>query len=629
MLQKLFCIGLLCNIITGWGQSDTTQPPNILWISCEDIGPAWGCYGDPYAATPHIDALADKGYTFTQAFSNAPICAPARSTLITGMYATSLGTQHLRSEIPVPTDLQILPELLSEAGYFTTNNSKTDYNFSPDGRWNENGNDAHWRNAPDGSPFFSVFNFGITHEGQTNRLDPELTASLDQHHDPDNAKLPPYFPETPKFQEVWAHMYDLISVFDQEVGKLVQQLKEDGLYENTIIFVFADHGFGLPRYKRWLYNSGLQVPLVLHVPDTYQDLAANLSMGQIDQMVGFVDFAPTMLTLAGADIPDRMEGKNFLGNTAVDKPFIYGYRDRADDCYDVARSIYDGRYLYVRHFMPHKPYIQNAVIFNKGKNSYEELFRLKEENELPPEAQDMFSRKPVEEVYDLTSDPYELNNLIESEELSSVITQLRTNLFDWMREHHDTGLLNEGEMMLRAKAWGSVYEMARNPDAFDVEKVLEAAQQVGTLQNAEEAIIYLNSDDAAVRYWGLVALDAFEGELAPQRSILQNLLEDDSPSVAMLAAEILIKRLDDQMAYTTLKKILRSDDEPVVLQAAISIRQLGEKAKPLIPLIQDEIMPRYSGNIWDRYRSWSYPMFIGMALDQTQINCGVEIAIKN
>ncbi|EPR71476.1 Choline-sulfatase [Cyclobacterium qasimii M12-11B] len=209
--------------------------PNILWISHEDLGPIYGCYGDEYANTPTIDQLAANSIKFTQVYSNAPICAPARSTLITGMYAVSLGTQHLRSAIPVPEQLKILPEVLREAGYYTSNNVKTDYNFSHEGRWDESSKEAHWRNRPEGKPFFSVFNFMITHEGPTNALRPEDTSSLPTHHDPAKAVLPPHLPDSPKMREIWAHMYDLLEVFDGQVKDLLSQLEEDGLLEETIV----------------------------------------------------------------------------------------------------------------------------------------------------------------------------------------------------------------------------------------------------------------------------------------------------------------------------------------------------------------------------------------------------------
>ncbi|WP_245576564.1 sulfatase-like hydrolase/transferase [Flexithrix dorotheae] len=607
---------------------ENPAPPNILWISCEDISPAWGCYGDQQATTPNIDLLADKGFVFTQAFSNAPICSPARSTLITGMYAKSLGTQNLRSDIPIPADLKILPEVLKANGYYTTNNAKTDYNFSHEGRWDDSSNKAHWRNKPEGKPFFSVFNFGITHEGHANTDKKEDTETLPKKHDPANMKLPPYFPETEEFKNIMAHQYDLITVFDQEVGKLVDQLKADGLYDNTIIFVFSDHGYGLPRYKRWLYDTGLKVPFVLHVPEKYKDKAANLTQSKVDKMVGFVDFAPTVLNLANVAAPQRMEGQNFLGKDAPEKPYIFGYRDRADDVYDMSRSIFDGRYLYVRNYMPQKPYIQNAIIFNKGKRSYEELFRVKEAGNLPPEAQDMFAPKPVEELYDLQNDPNELNNIVDEPQLAEKVKSLKARLHQHIIETKDTGLMNEGDMMVRAGNQ-SVYEMTHDAALFNPEKILKAAELVGKVTDINQLATYFEDEDAAVRFWAMQALDAFEGDISSQKPALKKLLEDPSVPNRALAAELLLNKYNDESGLEVLKEALTEKNEPVLLQVAINVRNIGEKAKPLVPFIKENIYPEISGEVWGRYKSWLYPMFIGMALDQTLANCGEEVVIEN
>jgi N-sulfoglucosamine sulfohydrolase len=601
--------------------------PNILWISCEDISPAWGCYGDEQATTPNIDKLSTDGYIFTQAFSNAPICAPARSTLISGMYATSLGTQNLRSEIPVSANLKILPELLREQGYFTTNNAKTDYNFSAEGRWDENGNEAHWRNRPVGKPFFSVFNFGITHEGHTNTDNPDDTKSLTSKHSADVMKVPPYLPDTEEFRSIMAHQYDLITVFDQEVGKLLNELKEDGLYENTIVFVFSDHGYGLPRYKRWLYNTGLQVPFVLHVPEKYKALAPIGQNGKVDQMVGFVDFAPSVLELTGNQMPKMMEGQSFLGNSSINKELIFGYRDRADDVNDMSRSAYDGRYLYIRNYMPQRPYIQNAIIFNKGKRSYEELFRVRELGELSDEQMKLFQPKNPEELYDLVNDPNELNNLIDDKNHMQIVTRLHEALKKHVLDTHDTGLLNEGDMMSRADG-GSVYEMMHNSD-LNLAKILNAAELVGKIESLNELDHFINDEDAAVRFWALQAIDAFDGDISTMEEALKMMVKDPSIPNRAIAAEILINKLNYDDALLVLREALKTEDLPLQLQVAISIRNIGEKAEPLIPLIQDEIYPKISGEVWGRYKNWFYPMFIGMALDQTLINCGVDLEIIN
>ncbi len=628
-MKKLIIPAALSLVACGITEKEP-DPPNILWISHEDLSPIYGCYGDEYAHTPNLDAFAENAIMFTNASSNAPICAPARSTLITGMYATSLGTQHLRSDIPVPEEMKILPEVLREAGYYTTNNLKTDYNFSHEGRWNESSREAHWRNRAEGQPFFSVFNFMMTHEGPTNRLDTNDTKSLEQHHDPSLATLPPYLPDSPKMREIWAHKYDLLSVFDQEVGKLLDQLKEDGLYDNTIVFIFSDHGTGLPGHKRWLNNAGLQVPFLLHVPDKYKHWIEDLDAKVSDQLIGFVDFAPTTITLAGGEIPEMMEGSNFLGSDAKQKEYTFGYRDRADDCYEMSRSVFDGRYIYVRHFMPQLPYYQNAVIFGPQKQgSYEEIHRLKALESLPPATLDWFAAKPAEQLFDLENDSFEQNNLINEPTHRERIKTMRRLMHQWMLDHHDTGLFNEGEYMEMARLEStSVYEAVRQMPRELMEQILQTAEMVGKSNQLSEFAEPLKSPNSMVRYWALVGVDAWEGNIDLLKQLITGLLNDPSHSVATMAAEILVKRYESEEGLKTLERILKTSNEPVVLQAAISLRRTGTKAAPLLPAIDNEIMPQYAGTVWKRYRSWSYPMFIGMALDQVQMNCGRDIKIR-
>ncbi len=598
-------------------------PPNILWITCEDISPALGCYGDQYASTPTLDRMAEEGVVYTSAFAPAPICSPARSTLISGIYATTMGTQHLRSDIPMPDYFMILPEYLREAGYFCSNNAKTDYNFDYTGRWDDQGNEAHWRNRPEGKPFFSVFNHGITHEGPANRLDSSDTDVLERRHDPEKAILPPYFPDTPQMRRIWAHQYDLISVLDLQVEQLLDQLKEDGLYERTIIFFFSDHGFGLPRYKRWLYRTGLQVPLIIRVPDQYRHLITASPGETEERLVSFVDFAPSVLRLAGAEVPGHMEGSSFLGSEPdPERSYIFGARSRADDIYEVSRCVLDERYIYIRNYLPHQPYVTDAIIFSDRKAGYAELRRLREKGELNPGAEEFWQPKPYEELYDLLEDPAEMNNLASDPAHRETVERMRGVLYDWMVEHRDLGLLHESEMMARSRGT-TPYEMGSS-EQYRVEEILKAANLCGDPQvKLEEIMPLLNHSDAGVRYWGVRALQAMGQEPIPLKD--SQLLQDPSPTVAVAAAEWLGMQGETGRALPVLEKNLRAADHPtLVLQTAIAARELGDRAAPLIPVI-DEVFPRYRGAVWDRYRNWVYPMFIGFALDQVYLNCGLEI----
>jgi len=334
--------------------------PNILWITCEDTSPYLRCYGAALAVTPNLDRLAGQSILYTNAYATAPVCAPSRSCLITGVYATSLGTQHLRSDVAIPRRIEPFPKLLRAAGYYCSNNFKEDYNFKDVTIWDDSSPTAHWRHRRAGLPFFSVFNIMTTHQGQINGSDAEFFAKYtsrlkpEERHDPRLIALPPYYPDTPMVRKIWARYYDLITCMDQQVGEILAQLEADGLADSTIVFFFADHGLGIPRFKRTLYDSGLRVPLMVRFPARYQRLAPLASGGRTDQLVSFVDFAPTVLKLAGVSIPSHMQGQPFLGDgpasspagaglkpglpaKAVEREYIFATHSRVDEAYETPR----------------------------------------------------------------------------------------------------------------------------------------------------------------------------------------------------------------------------------------------------------------------------------------------------
>ena len=400
-------------------------PPNVLWIVAEDHGPHHGSYGDAYAVTPNLDRLAADGARFTRAFAVTPVCAPARSAIITGMYPTSIGSHHMRSTAVPPPHVKGFTEWLRAAGYFTTNNAKTDYNFSPWlptetrravreaplGLWDQNGDDAHWRNRAPGQPFFSVFNLGASHEGQVRMPDErfaERTAQLapDARHDPAAAPLPPYYPDTTEVRQDIARYYDLVSVMDAQAGEVLAQLEADGLADDTVVFFYGDHGWGMPRGKRWVYDSGLHVPLLVRWP-------GRIAPGTVrEDLVSFIDFAPTLLALAGTPVPAHMQGRVFLGNDAAPEPeHRFFTRDRMDETYDRIRAVRDRRYKYIRNFAPELPYAQ-PIAYMDLMPTMQAWRGLAAVGELEgPQRQFMAATKPAEELYDTEADPHEVANL--------------------------------------------------------------------------------------------------------------------------------------------------------------------------------------------------------------------------
>ena len=614
--------------------SEPLSPPNIIWLVAEDISPALGCYGDSYAHTPNLDRLASAGLVYDFAMTTAPICAPSRSCLITGLYATSLGTQHLRCEIPFPDQLKTLPELMREQGYFTSNRNKTDYNFDPDGLWEHwSSTYSPWRQRVDGRPFFSFINIGPSHEGSVNNLDKynDFTKDLapEDFHNPEQVALPPYYPDSPKTREMWAHYYDILKVLDQNVGHVLDTLQQDGLMEETIIFFLADHGFGMPRYKRWLNKTGMHVPMVMHVPKKYQHLVPDFETGgHKSELVSFIDLVPTTLNLAGADLPDWLEGKAIMGpNVQPKRKLAYGARDRADDMFEMSRSVTDGRYLYVRHFMPHLPYIQPGFIFSDMKESFKELRRLHKAGLTNAEQAKLWNPKPIEELYDLQTDPQELTNLAKDPALQSVKEKLRKELHQWMINTKDLGLLPEAEYMRRSEG-STPYEYARNSGGYAVERILEAAEMVGTA--SESALVaQLKDADSGVRYWAIMGLMQL-ADLSPgTRAILEAMLADPSPSVQIIAAEALCRSGQSAKAVETLGKLVQSEQPALALEAARTIQLIGEDAKPLVPILY-QVLEHNLGEPGKRlkYKNFNYAAFTSWALEWALQEMGEEIEIR-
>lgn len=426
--------------------------PNILWISFEDTNPFYGCYGDRIAHTPHLDQLASEGCRWTKCFSTAGVCAPARSAVITGMYPISIGTHHMRTrhtnkhtpELPtpyssvVPHYVKCFTEYLRAAGYFCTNNVKTDYQFDPPlTAWDELGEEAHWRNRPNPEqPFFSVFNPVRTHESGMWPGRCEQTSV-----DPDDMVLPPYFPDTPNVRQAMAQMYTNIEHNDQYLGKLRKQLEEDGLADNTIVFHWSDHG-PLPRGKRWPYDSGIHVPMIVRWP-------GGLEPGSVcDQLVSTIDLGPTVLSLTGLDIPKHMQGRAFLGDQSVPpREYIYATRDRYDESYDMVRAVRDGRFKYIRNYRPELPYLL-WIPYRNRHPILQEMWRLYLAGELNETQLLMFRYpRPVVELYDCRDDPYETRNLADDPAFASQKKRLAEALDSWLNDVGDLGRIDEAEMV--------------------------------------------------------------------------------------------------------------------------------------------------------------------------------------
>ena len=436
---------------------------NILWISAEDISPDLGCYGDGYATSPNIDKLATEGARFTRCFSISGVCAPSRSAIITGMYPTTIGTMHMRSRAVPPPHVKCFPEYLRAQGYYCTNNSKTDYQFEPPiTAWDESSRQAHWRKRAKDQPFFSVFNLTVTHEScirdeNARRQRGAGRVRPEDRHDPAQAELPPYYPDTLLVRRDWANYHDNITAMDIQFADILAQLEEDGLADNTVVFFFGDHGRGLPSAKRWIYDSGLHVPLIVRWPGVTE------AGSVIEDLVSFIDFGPTVLSIAGADVPGHMQGQPFLGSQkAPPREYVYAARDRMDETYDLIRAVRDRRYKYLRNYMPEKTYAQ-TINYMELMPTTQEWRRLHAEGKLEGPQKIYFSEsKPVEELYDTEVDPHEVVNLADSPEHQEVLLRLRREHERWRKDTNDLGLIPEPELLERMRPGGK-YETTATP----------------------------------------------------------------------------------------------------------------------------------------------------------------------
>ena len=569
------------------------KQPNILWLVNEDHGPHVGCYGDSYADTPTFDALAAKGIRYTHCWSNAPVCAPARTTLICGMYAHSTGAEHMRSTVPFPAGKKMYPQLLREAGYYCTNNAKEDYNIAAPGKvWDESSKKAHWKNRPEGAPFMAVFNCEKSHESQIRAPRHMLV------HDPAKVRVPAYHPDTPEVRHDWAQYYDGVTAADAVAGARLKELADAGLAEDTIVFYYADHGSGMPGNKRWPLNRGLQVPLVIYIPEKFADLRppeCTKPGGVSDRLVSFVDFAPTLCSLAGVKPPDWLQGHAFLGKfIAPAQPFLFGFRGRMDERTDCVRSATDGRFVYARNFRPDLIYGQHLAYMWETPTTrvWERMFR---EGKLNDAQSAFWKPKPAEELYDLQTDRDEVRNLAALPEHSAVLQKLRDALRDNEIRIRDVGLLPEGEMHRRS-AGSTPYDMAHDEAKFPFERIYAAAQLASINKDSDTpALIAALSDaDSGVRYWAVIAFlirDKNAGDaMKPPHYKLGKLLEDPAPEVRIAAAELLVRKggvdvMPHAIALLSKAADCTQNDIHTSIAALQAITTLGEKAAPFTPVL--------------------------------------------
>jgi arylsulfatase A-like enzyme len=587
-------VSLLLLLASSFGHSAAADRPNILWITCEDTSPHLGAYGDTFAVTPNLDAFARESVRYTQAFAYTGVCAPSRSCLITGVYPLRLGSHHMRSTARLPAEVKPFPTYLRAAGYYASNNVKEDYNFTtPPGSWDESSRDAHWRKRASGQPFFSVFNFTVTHQSQifcndaayannTRRLTPA------QRRDPARVTVPPFHPDTPEFRREWARHYENVTAMDYQVGDVLAELQRDGLAEDTIVFFFSDHGTGMPGVKMWAWGPSLHVPLLVRFPKKWQHLAPAAPGGTTDRLVSFVDFAPTVLSLTGVGAPAYFQGSAFLGAAAGQpRNLVFGGKERQGESVDLVRYVRDHRFQYLRNFHPHVPHGQ-YMSYNwqhASMRAWEQLYR--DGKLVGPPARFFAARKPAEELYDVKADPWQVRNLAADPAYAGELARLRAALAAQMRAAGDLGFLPERELHARSAA-ATPYSIATDTRLNPFAELQRAADVANRLdpRAVPELTALLRAGDSAVRWWGAIGLVGLGTNAVPAKSALIAALEDASPDVRLAAAEALVPLGETDRALAVIEAALRADDIFGRFSALNVARRLGPTARPLLPAIR-------------------------------------------
>jgi uncharacterized sulfatase len=569
--------------------------PNILWISCEDISPRLGCYGDPQATTPHLDRLAAEGVRFTQAHHVHGVCAPARTGIITAMYPTSLGCNHMRCKGLLPAHVKPFPQYMKQAGYYCTNNSKTDYNFhwTTNEVWNDSSKTAHWRNRPhDDTPFFAVFNITLCHEsGVWERNHPGRTKALakDQFHDPAKMKLPAYYPDTPKARASMARLYDVITAMDIQAGKILSELEEDGLADETIVIFWSDHGDGLPRAKRWIYDSGTRVPMIVRIPEKFRTGGFGEPNSVDHRLVSMIDLGPTALRLAGIDIPEHMRGQPFIGqNLPAERKYVYAARDRIDERYDMVRMVRDDRYRYMRTYMTWYPTLR---LINYAENNAirQEMRRLLAEGSLKPEAaQFLAPTRPYEQLYDTQIDPDEVKNLVDHPEYADILKRLRGECDRWMLDVRDAQLVAEPFLEDADAAAGNRRSVVAGQDGKTrVKRLMNVAAVVAQGGDVDTLLEYLGDEDPAVRWWAAMGLGNDPAVARQNLPTLQKAMADESTAVQVAAARAVDQAGKTDQALPVLAAALKGDNGATRLWAITVLDEMDERARPVIDAIQE------------------------------------------
>lgn len=553
LFRLILSLVIICWFIELSYSAEPTKRPNFVFIVSEDNSIHYlRLYGNKLGITPNIERLADNGLTFNHAFSGAPVCSVARSTLATAMHAPRVGFQYHRKSAlaSLPPGVKPWSQVLRENGYYTTNNAKTDYNFNVNRKevWDMSSNKATWRNRPNKAmPFFHMQSFADSHESRLHF--PLKQMETPTKTSPDDVMLQPYFPDTPIMRYTKARYYDRIRVIDSQVGKIVNQLKEDGILEDTFVFYFGDHGGVMPRSKGYAYESGLHVPLVVRIPENFKKLIDHKRGTRTNGFVSFIDFGPTVLNLASISVHKELDGQAFFGKgvSAADlanRDEVFGHADRFDEKFDMVRTYRKGKWKYIRNYQSYyADGLQNNYRYRQlAYDNWRNLYRAERLN---PVQRQFFERRSVEQLFNLEKDPHEVTNLAADPAQSKRLAEMRGLLKNKMKSINDLSFYPENRMVTTALNDGVAFGREHSKQISRLSDLADTALR--PFSEVKQALASsLQSKGALRRYWALKVCSNF-GEKAKSLAIAaMPLLNDKNLMVRVRAAEFLgsIKAVD-------------------------------------------------------------------------------------
>jgi arylsulfatase A-like enzyme len=557
------------------------------------MSPHWSCYGETTIRTPNIDRFAAEGALFRNAFVTSPVCSPSRSAMITGMYQTTIGAHHHRSSWPgskirLPEQVKLLPEYFKQHGYYTSNGGpkttvyhadqvsqdrklgKTDYNFVWDQAVYD---DNDWKNRKPDQPFFAQIQLrGGKHRG----------AKVPNPVDPAKVNLPPYYPDHPVMREDWARYLNSVIHLDIQVGKILKRLEDEGIADNTIVFLWTDHGISHARGKQFLYDEGIRVPLIIRWPGVIKPGTVR------EELVSHIDIAAASLRMAGIDVPEYMQGRCLFGPAYKPREYIFAARDRCDETLDCIRCVRTNRY---NPHLQHNRYKDNKQIINTMRTLFAEgQLDLVQARVLVP-------TRSTEELYDLANDPHEINNLAGLGEYETVLKQMRSRLKKWIVQTGDVGLIPEPELEVLAKKYGTKYDILRKREnkelVGDIIEVIEAGER--GRPGIKELVRAMDDKRPSIRWWAARSLGnlGLEAKCVEAVSVLTQGLTDDSGGVRVEAARALCKMDLDGKGLPVLVEELKNEDQIVCHYAALALEDIGEKAQPALDALKQARDDKY------------------------------------